>query len=351
MAIDTTHGVGSQIGGPTTSRPDPAAGTGPSMTSRAANEELRLAFQAERCGSDVVRLLDDPLPVIAAVVGMGFETVRVRNGATIAGLDDGAVTLETREGALVFRTAEATFEFDTASWSVAFLRIGIDGERSMLIAYDDRGAPSLEIVLDRSDLEALAEVLPRLEHDDQRPSRFLVPEQTADPVVVSELDLDRLTRHWRRRSSWEDIRRLQRGFRVDRRQLIATLARETDWAMPLDPDTVADSTGAIASGGLECVVETAGAGAQTSVATDDLRTPAGGRVILAVGDNEQVLVDPRGLQSAFIVHKPCRDGLETALEGFDDEGNLQVRIRLADGAALHERLTWRSQLARARAAA
>lgn len=307
---------------------------------------LDLRTTVSRCGSDVVRLLDRPLPVVSAIFGCGFGSVRARNTASVANLEADHLALRTSDETLRLAAQNAELDVDLDAWQLAFLHIGADGEDSVAVSYDSSADSNVEIVLDPEDVEALARALPRIEHDVQRPSDFLVPESPEPAVAPRDVDVDRLERHWNRRNSYDAIRRLERGFRMAREQLLERLADK--WATRIGAKSVDDLVVDIGERDVPCFVETVSGGTRIGLDAETLRATHRRRRLVAHGPGGEFVFDPGRIAKAFVVRKPSRRGLQTAVEFFDARNQLQVRLRPARGAELHQRLVWRGCLPQGR---
>ena len=310
---------------------------------------LKLETMVERCGGDVVRLVDEPASVLGTVLGMGCDCLRMRNEVAMVGLDSGALSFERRGDEPRVQSETASMSIDPRAWGSGWLRIGSERTRSVLAIFDRRGQLMLEVLLDRPDLEALASVLPSLEHRHQRPIKPDTRGRESEATIRPEVDRDVLEREWARETEYRTIRDLEAGFRLNRCDLFEFLSPR--WASTIGTSSVAEMTRTIASMELSCRVEYFESGMEVSMHTDDLRASGRGGPLVAADPGHPWMIDPNSADTAFVVRKPTRDGLVTALELFGAAGTLQARLRLETGADHDQRLLWRSSFPFGRLAA
>lgn len=314
----------------------------PNSTTARPDAALRLETLVERCGADVVRLVDDPVAVLTALVGNGCRRIRMRNELAVAALASGSLSMTVDGDTCRIRGDRTSVAFDTDTWGSGWLRMGCNGDDSAVSIFDRRGRPVLECLLDRADLEALAPMLPRLEHSCQRP---VAPEHSDDALdadIHPEIDEELLEREWSRCSDYASIRSIETAFRLERLELFERL--DAQWASHVEPTSVQDVTNSIARLDLPCRFELFGAGIDVSMCPRDLRSIGRGRHVVGTDSERQLMLEPNSARSAFVVRKPTEAGLVTAIELFDDAHDLKARIRLDDRADADRELLWRSSL-------
>ncbi len=195
------------------------------------------------------------------------------------------------------------------------------GTRYSLQMFDSQGAATLKVFLtDASNVEAYHEIVASLRSGDQTP--FIQVEPSAEPVVEtpdSEIDVEGLQAAWRGLLDTHDFFNMTRKFGVTRTQAIR-LAPE-GFAEKVDNDTTVKLLEAARDSELPIMIFVPNLGC--------IQIHSGPvKKLVRVGEWYNVL-DPdfnlhlrdSAIASSWIVRKPTKDGIVTALEVFDAENN------------------------------
>lgn len=301
---------------------------------------------ATGCGSTATRLHGDWGALVDRLHELGEVMALTRNEHAVHE-KTGSYARLSRSGAVGVVLGEIDLRLFFSRWHLGFAvrEEGQGGTRHSLQFFDASGMAVHKVYLTAgSDQAAYERLTTQYRHADQSPLQPVLPApRPMPPVADAMIDAVGLAAHWRALQDTHDFADLLTRFGADRVQAFrlvgGDLARRVGLAAP---SRVLETC---AAAGLDLMLFVASPGAVQIHTGPVHNLKALGPWFNVLDERFSLHLRETALASAWVVHKPTRDGVVTSLEVFDGNGALVCQLfgRRKPGQA--EDLRWRETLA------
>lgn len=304
---------------------------------------------ATRCGDGVRRLRPAFPELLLALEPLGPLMALTRNAACVhekTGVYDGA---EIAPGAPtgLFLDDPIDLRLFFRAWHLGFFveeegATGRPPRRSFQFFDRDGTAVHKVYATEGTDREAMAALIARFAHEDQRPEQPVEPVEPVEERPDGAVDGAAFVADWRALQDTHDFFPLLRKHGVSRRQALR-LAPE-DLARPVARDAHRRVLEAVAGSGLPIMVFVGSRGCVQIHTGPVHRLVETGPWYNVLDPGFNLHLNETLVAEAFVVTKPTADGVVTALELFDAEGELIVQLFGKRKPGVPELPAWRALL-------
>lgn len=296
----------------------------------------------------VTRLTDDPKVILKDVPQLGRVMALTRNNDVVHERK-GSYKNPTLEGHVgLFVGADIDLRIFWSHWASAFAveERSQTGTRQSLQFFDPKGTAVHKIyLLEESDTDAFAALVAKHKAADQNAPQVTLTSPAPRPEMPdAAVDAAGLQQGWLALKDTHDFYMLLRDFRVSRTQALR-LAPKGNYAVPVSPSALRATLNAASSEQVPIMIFVGNPG-MIQIHSGTVTNIVDARGWLNVLDPElNVHIREEAISAAWIVRKPTTDGMVTALECYDEEGEQIIQLFGARKPGIPELETWRNLVA------
>lgn len=327
---------------------DLLAARGPGLRPRDAADALGISeaeLVASRCGDGVVRLVDDPRALIAALPELGPVKAITRNHHCVhekVGRYD-QISFTGAMGLVV--NHDIDLRLFLGHWRSAFLvpSVGPDGRTRQSIQFFDQDGTAVHKVFETagSDLPAFAGIASRFAHSSQSPEHRVTPlppaaaDRPDNAIPVADLEAG-----WRALEDTHDFFGLLRSHQVGRQQAFRLVS--DDLAAQAPREAVDRVLVQAAAQGVPIMVFTGNPGCIQIHTGPVERVETRGPWLNVLDPGFDLHLRRDRIAAAWLVRKPTVDGIVTSLELFAADGSCFCQLFGARKPGIAEDPAWRA---------